>query len=174
MSSAETVCLKTVRLTFFKDYILVTAYSQGSGFKTTYQFSMSQGGTHLDWQLASVTKIFHKFRTIFLPVGSLILGYDGNLIPPEWDNEADPSRWCELFRTFGNLKTLYIDKELVGQISRFLQPDEGESPTDLVPELRELWYAATEDSDSGFFNKFVNARQNAGRPIAVWRAVFHR
>ena len=63
-SPAETVCLKTVRLTFLKDYILVTAFSQDSEFKT-YQFSMSQGGMHLDRQLSSVTNFFHKFKTIY-------------------------------------------------------------------------------------------------------------
>jgi hypothetical protein len=87
----------------------------------------------------------HTLRTIFSLVEHLILRCDGHLIPSEWNNEADPTQWRERFRAFGNLKVIYMDYGLVGQLSRFLQPDEGESPTDLLPELRELWYSTTDD-----------------------------
>lgn len=171
MSSAETVWLKTVRLAFLKDHLLVDAYSHDREFGT-YGFSMSQGGRHLDWQLASVTKFIHTLRAVFSPVEHLILRYDGHLLPSD---EVDPAHWRELFRVFGNLKTLYVDHGLVGQLSRFLRPDEGESsPTDLFPELRELWYSTTDDSDSEFFAEFVHARRNAGRPVAVFQAVVIR
>jgi hypothetical protein len=173
MSSAETVWLKTVRLTFFKDYLQVDAYSHDGDLRT-YRFSMSQGGRHLDWQLASVTKFFHTLRTVFSPVENLILRYDGHLpvIPLEWNNEAGPTQWRELFRAFSDLKALYMDYGLVGQLSRFLQPDEGEPPTALLPKLREIWYSTTDDSDdAAFFTEFVHARQNAGRPVTVFQAV---
>ncbi|KAF8490534.1 hypothetical protein F5888DRAFT_1100614 [Russula emetica] len=173
ISNAETVWLKTVRVTFLKDYLRVDAYSHDREFNT-YRVSMSQGGRHLDWQLASVTKFFRTLGTVFSPVESLILRYDEHLIPSEWINEADPTQWRELFRTFDNLKALYMDYGLVRQLSRFLQPDEGESPTDLLLELRELWYSTTDDSDDAFFTEFVYARQNAGRPVAVFQAVIHR
>jgi len=175
MSSAEIVCLRTVRLTFLKDYLRVDAYSHDKEFRM-YRFSMSQGGRHLDWQLASITKFFHMLRTVFSPVEHLILRYDGDLIPSESNNEADPTQWRELFRAFGNLTALYVDYALVGQLSRFLQqPDEGESPTELLPELRELWYSTTDGPDDAFlfFAEFVHARQNAGRPVTVFEAVIH-
>jgi hypothetical protein len=135
---------------------------------------MSQGDRHLDRQLASVTKFFHTLRTIFSPAEHLVLRYDGHLIPSEWNDEADPTQWRELFRAFGGLKALYMDHGLVGQLSRFLQPDEGESPTDLLPELREIWYSTTDDSDDAIFAEFVYARQNAGRPVTVFQVVIHR
>jgi hypothetical protein len=172
MSSAETVWLKTVRLAFLKDYLLVDAHSHDREFRT-YRFSMSQGGKHLDWQLASVTKFIHTLRTVFSPVEHLVLRYDRNLIPPD---EVDPAQWRELFRVFGNLKTLFVDHGLVGQLSRFLRLDEGESPpTDLFPELRELWYSTTtDDSDGEEFAEFAHARRNAGRPVSVFQAVLVR
>ena len=187
MSSVGAFPLKSVRLVFFKDYLRVDAYSHDSEFKT-YHFSMSQGGRHLDRQLASVTKFFHTLGAVFSVVESLILRCDRPpLIPSEseWNREADPTQWRELFRAFGHLKALYMDYVLVGQLSRFLQPeppgDEGESPatTDLLlPELRELWYSTLGDpeSDDGgasesFFAEFALARRNAGRPVNVFQAV---
>jgi hypothetical protein len=182
MSSAEISRLKTVRLIFFKDYLLVDAYSHDSEFRT-YRVSMSQGGRHLDRQLASVTKFFHTLGAVFSVVENLILKCDGPPLTPssEWNNEADPTQWRELFRVFGKLKALYVDHGLVGQLSRFLQPelpnDEGESPTDLLlPELRELWYSTIDDpesnnGDTSFFAEFAYARRNAGRPVNVFQAV---
>jgi hypothetical protein len=113
-------------------------------------------------------------RTVFSPVENLILRYDGHLIRSELNNEVEPTQWRDLFRTFGNVKSLYTDHRLVGQLSRFLHPDEGESPTDLLPELRELWYSTTDESDNQFFVDFVHARRNAGRPVAVFQAVINR
>jgi hypothetical protein len=171
--SAETIWLETVRLTFLKDYLQVDAYTHDRDVRK-YRFSMSQGGRHLDWQLASVTKFIHTFRTVFSPVEHLILRYDGpHLTPSEWNDEAVPTQWRELFRMLGNLKALYMDQALVEQLSRVLQPDEGESPTDLLPELRELGYTTTDDSDNTSFAEFVHARQNAGRPVAVVQAVIN-
>jgi hypothetical protein len=96
------------------------------------------------------------------------------LIPSDWNDEDDPTQWRELFRVFGDLTALYMDYGLVGQRSRFLRPDEGESPTDLLPELREIWYSTTDDSDdAAFFAEFVYACQNAGRPVTVFQGVIN-
>jgi hypothetical protein len=72
-----------------------------------------------------------------------------------------------ILRDFGSLKALYMDYGLVGQLSRFQQLDEGGSPTDLLPELRELWYwhSTTDDSDDAFFAEFVHARRPQAAPL---------
>jgi hypothetical protein len=95
-----------------------------------------------------------------LSVQHLILRYDGHLVPPEWNNEVDPTQWRELFRAFGK-KALYMDYGLVGQHSRFLQPqpDEGES------HLRICYPGC--GRDDAFFAEFVYARQNAGCSVTV-------
>jgi hypothetical protein len=168
MSSAETVWLKTVQLSFLKDHFRVDAHSHFRDFGM-YRFGMSQGGRNLDWQLASVTKFIHTLRTVFSPVEHLVLTYDGHLTHSEWNNEADPTPWRELFRMFRNTKALYMDQAFVRPLSRFLLPDGGGSPTDLFPELRELWYSTTDDSNGGFFAEFAYARRNAGRPVTIMR-----
>jgi hypothetical protein len=186
MSSAETVGLRTVRVTFLEDCLLVNAYSHYSNFKT-YRFCMSQGGSHLDRQLASVTKFFHTFTEVFSPVETLLLRHNGLPLTPsesERNNEADRTQWHELFRAFGKLKSLFMDHGLVGHLSRVLQPDEhelqGESPTTdlLLPELRELGYSVIlehsqlddRNRNHTFFAEFASARRNAGRPVQVIEA----
>ena len=182
MSSAGTPRLKAVRIIFFKDHLLVDAYSHDSEFRT-YRLSMSQGGRLLDQQLASVTKFFRTLGVIFTVVESLILRCDRPpLIPSSgWNDEADPTQWRELFRVFGKLKAIYMDHGLVGQLSRFLQAelpnDEGGTPTDLLlPELQQLWYSTiddpeSDDSDAPFFAEFAFARRNTGRPVYVFQTV---
>jgi len=178
--SAETARLKLVRLTFLKDHLRVDAFSHDRDFRT-YHFGMSQGGKHFDWQLASVTKFFRTLRAVFSPVEHLILKCDGHLIRSESEsnNEADLTQWRELFRVFSNLKSLYMGYGFVGQLSQVLQPDpddEGESHTaDLLPELRDLWYAITDDPESvePVFAEFAYARRNAGRPVNVFQAAIY-
>jgi hypothetical protein len=62
--------------------------------------------------------------------------------------------WHEIFKPFGSVKTLRVGGQLVGQLSRALQPGEGGLPTELLPKLQELSYPSI---------PFVDARQKAGR-----------
>ena len=181
MNSPEPVPLKTVRITFFKDYLRVDGNSYDSKF-SAYRFHMSQGGRHLDRQLASATKFVHTLGAVFSPVEHLILKYDG---PPlitsvsVWHNETGLTKWRDLLGVFGNLKALYVDYVFVGQLSRFLQSEglEGEPPTTdsdmLLPDLRDLWYSVRDTSeldDHSLFTKFTHARRSAGRPVKLFQA----
>jgi len=51
---------------------------------------------------------------------------------------------------------------LVGQLSRSLQPGEGELNGDLLPELQELLYL---DASHNAFSEFIDVRRKAGRPV---------
>jgi hypothetical protein len=87
-------------------------------------------------------------------------------ISSEWNNEADRTQWRSLLGSFGNVKILSVNHRLVEQLSRALQPGEGESPTELLPELQELSYLTEAASDNPF-TEFIDARQKAGRPVTV-------
>jgi hypothetical protein len=111
-------------------------------------------------------------------VEALTLEYNRHFIPSEWNNEADRTYWRELLGSFNNVKTLIIDGNLVGQLSRALQPGEGESPTDMLPELQELRELRESDKPDELphpaigtsqiaFAPFINARQKAGHPVAM-------
>ena len=151
-------------LDFYEDYLRMSAYPREGA--RVYTLAIALDGSHLDWQVASPAQFFHAIETVFLAVEHLTLQYDRRPISSERDDEADRIQWRELFRTFRVVKELSVEMELVGQISRFLQSDEGESPTELLPELQELSYYST-DASNDSFAPFIEAREKAGRPVNV-------
>jgi hypothetical protein len=134
---------------------------------------MALGSSHLDLQVTHTAQVFHMLRAVFSPAEHLILKYHRRpILSTGWNNEANRAQWHELLRMFDNVKTLSINYGIVGQLSRSLQPDEGESPTDLLPELQKLIYPALEPSDDAFA-PFVEARRKVGRLITVIRVGNH-
>jgi hypothetical protein len=127
---------------------------------------MELGGKHLDWQVVSAAQVFSELKTVFSAVEDLTLEYgDRRNISSEWNRQADRTHWRELLGSFDKVKTLLVEDELVEQASRALQPSEGESPTELLPELQELSYSRKGPSSA--FALFIDARQKAGLPVTV-------
>ena len=164
MSTAQNLRFKTVTFTFFEEWLQVAAYPH-EGVKLV-TLHMELGGRHLDWQVISAAHVFQALKTIFTAVEHLDIEYGRHNISSEWNNEADSIHWREFIGSFGHVKTLFVDGELVGQLSRALQPGEEESPTGLLPELQELSYSARGTSPDAF-TPFIDARQKAGRPVTV-------
>ena len=180
MSTARNLLFKTATFKFSEECLVVKAYPHKE--TRMYTLYMELGGRHLDWQVVSASQVFHTLRTVCSAIEHLFLKYDrhfqGHRIPLEWNNEADRTYWRELLGSFNNVKTLVIDGNLVGQLSRALQPGEGESPTDLLPELQELRELRESDKPDKLsypaigtsqiaFAPFINARQKAGRPVTM-------
>jgi hypothetical protein len=63
------------------------------------------------------------------------------------------------------VKTFFVDGNHIQELSHALQPSEGESPTELLPELQELPYSTVFGHHA--FIPFIDARQKAGRPITM-------
>jgi hypothetical protein len=66
------------------------------------------------------------------------------------------------------VKTLRVPNALIRDFCHTLQSDEGEASEDVLPELKELEYAPTDEVDDAFA-AFVVARRDAGRPITLIR-----
>jgi hypothetical protein len=176
MSTAGNLRLKTATLTFHKNHFELMMYPHEGA--RMYTLAMFLGGRHLDWQVASAAQVFFTLGTVLSTVEHLTLEYGRYHISSEWNNEADRTQWRELFGSFGNVKILHLralhmktphveDHELVKQLSRALQPGaEGESPTELLPDLQELSYFASGALHNAF-SLFIDARQKAGRPVNV-------
>src|SRR6266478_2538322 len=164
LSSTGSLRFNTVKLWFLDGDLGMLGYSHKEA--RLFNFEMMLGGRHLDWQVACTAQVFHTLKTKFSVVEHLTLEYSRYYISSEWNNEADRTQWREFLGSFGKVKTLRIDKALVEQLSRSLQPDEGESPAELLPELQELSCSLFESSLDPF-TPFVNARQKAGRPVTV-------
>ena len=121
---------------------------------------MQLGGRHLDWQVVSAAQVCQALKTVFSAVENLTLKYSRHYI--------SSVKLIVHIRSFGKVKTLRADYGLVEQISRALQPGEGESPTELFPELQELLYSSKGSSHDAF-TLFIDARQKAGHPVTVLR-----
>lgn len=125
-------------------------------------------GTHwdLEWQLTVAAQISDQLREILSNVVYLTFKYAKDVLSHSPDNETDRTWWREILGSFSNVKILRVPNALVKVLSHTLQPDEGESSEDLLPELKELEYATTDEVDDTFA-AFIVARQNSGRPVTV-------
>jgi len=135
-----------------------------------YSFYTGIACRHADWQVSFAAQIFCTLRTLFSTVEHITLAF---LTYPESPdaNETDRTQWRELLRSFSNVKILRVGADFHGQISRSLQVDDGESPLELLPELKELHYPVYPRfyGDGNAFEAFIDARQNAGRPVTLVR-----
>ena len=124
---------------------------------------------HLDWQVSSATQISNSLSQMLSAVEYLVLQHEVHSQSSEEHNEVDRTEWRNLLRPYTNVKTLRIEKELVKDLSRCLELEDGELPLELLPELQELIYFGNSDTVDPF-TSFVDARRDAGRPVTL----FHR
>ena len=120
---------------------------------------------HLDWQASFVAQIVTSLASISSSVEHLTLRHEVHGRSSEEHNEVDRTEWHNLLRSFSNVKTLRADDGLVKELSRCLRLDDEEPPVELLPELQELTYSGGDIGDA--FKSFIDARQNAGRPVAL-------
>ena len=164
-NNAEIPRLETVTLTFRDNILRVYACTPIYGL-ASYTLDMGLGGRRADYQVARAAQVFHMLRAVFPVVEHLNLDCEMCSTSSDQNDEADRTQWRELFRTFGNVKALYTHDRLIEQVYRSLQPGEGESLMDLLPELKEVLYSVSETSENAIA-PFIEARQKAGRPVTV-------
>jgi hypothetical protein len=163
VSTAENLRHNTITLAFHSQCVDVMAYPHEGA--RMYTLSLSLNARSLDWQLSSTIQVSHSLRTVFSAVEHLSLKYDGPTAS-SWGTELDHTRWRELLGLFINVKTLFVDDRLVGQLSPVVHPGTGESPMELLPELQELSCPVMPTSVNAF-TSFIDARQKAGRPVTM-------
>jgi len=165
LNTAENLRFSSATLIFREEWFSVIVYPNKEA--RMYALCIEVFCLHLDWQVASTAQIFSVLRSAFSAVENLTLEYRWYGVS-EWRNEADRTQWRDLLRSFSNVKTLRLDFELVDQLSRSLQLEDGESAMELLPELKELSYSDRRKFDSAF-TSFIDARQIAGHPLTVAR-----
>jgi hypothetical protein len=167
LSTTESLRFAGAKLTFYEEFVSVVGYSCGA---VGEQFSCLyfDCGT-FDRQVASTAQIFNSLGTLFSGVEDLTLEYARDSMSLEWHIEADQTHpWCVLLRSFGNVKALFVDDGPTGEISRCLLSDDGGSPMDRLPVLKELSYSTRDGLDSAF-TAFADARKKAGNPVVLVR-----
>lgn len=164
ISATKKIVFSSAKFMFSDEGVAVKGYPYEGA--RTHTFFMHVGCRPLDWQVSSTAQIFDALRPLCSAVMYLVLGYKERNPLLKWHNEADRAQWRDLLRSFSNVKTLRVHNGLVRDLSRSLQSDDGESPLELLPELKELVYSAGSDATDAF-TAFIDARQIAGRPVAL-------
>ena len=120
---------------------------------------------HLDWQVSSITQILNDLRPMLSSVADLTLDYRQHTLSSEFHNEVDPTLWCEFLGSFRNVETIRVHQGLVGDVSRSVRID-GESPLELLPELKEL-VCPTRSVDDKTFAPFIHGREVSGQSVKL-------
>ena len=166
VNTSENLRFESVKFKFCDSAVYVKAYPV-EGIKE-YTFAITVDCWHLDWQVSSAAQISNSLTQIFSAVEHLILVHEVHSESSDEHNEIDRTEWRKLLKPFSNVKTLRIDDGLVEDLSRCLQSEDGEPPLELLPELQELTYSGSGDTDDAF-TSFMVTRSNAGRRIALAR-----
>jgi hypothetical protein len=120
---------------------------------------------HRNLQVSFVGQIFKSLSQNLSTVEQLSLKREASF-EEHGGPEVNPTKWRKLLRSFRYVKTLSVDNPFVEALSRCLESDNGEQPLGLLPELQELRYSGSDDT-GGAFTSFIDARQNAGRPVTL-------
>jgi len=125
-----------------------------------------------DRQVSSMVQILNALSPMFSAVEAVRVALRYPLWPEELDDiVVDPTQWCELLRLFGPVNTLQLEgdevNQLVAELSRSLRVNDGESPMELLPDLKNLIYSGRVSGDP--FKAFIDARKKAGHPVTLVR-----
>ena len=118
--------------------------------------------------VSNVAHILNTLSPLFSSVVDPTLDYKDYRLSLQLQNDGEPTDWRVLLRSFNNVKTLFIANSVtvVEKLRRSLQLGDGESPDDLLPELKELAYSPR-SNNADAFSGFIDARQNAGHPVTL-------
>jgi hypothetical protein len=165
MEKAENLRFDRAKFNFYSEQVCVEVNPPEINMPVD-AFSINIDCWHLDWQVSSVAQIFHALSQIFSAVEHLTLAHEVHSWSAEAHNEVERTEWRKLLRSFSNVKTLRVHRGLVRELSRCLRLEDGEHPLELLPELQELTYSGSGNANDAF-TSFVDARQNAGRPVTL-------
>jgi len=166
MNATENLRLSRAQFSFSDDQVSVEVFSNDTKI---HALSIDVDCCHLDWQVSSAAQIFNALSQKFSAVEHLTFKDRASRRSSEEHIEADRAELRKLLGSFGNVKTLRIPSgRLVGEFSRCLRLDDGESPLELLPKLQELTFPEIDDVN-GAFTQFIDARENAGRPVTLTR-----
>jgi hypothetical protein len=165
MNTTENIRFDNAAIVFNDEDIGVLMFFPGAD---THAFVVWVNCWHLDWQVSSVAQISNALSQVFSAVEHLTLEHEVHSQSSEEHNDVDGVEWRKLLRSFSNVKTLRIEDGLVEELSRCLRSEDGEFPLELLPELQELTYSRSGDAGDAF-TPFIDARQNAGRPVTLVR-----
>ena len=166
VNTRENLTFKSAKFVFTEKEVVVGVSPHEEA--EMYALAIVVNSSHLDWQVSSAAQISNSLSPTFSAVDNLTLEHRVHTHSSEEHNEADPTQWRKLLRSFRSVKTLRISQGLVKELSRCLELDDGELPLELLPELQELTYFGSGNTGDAF-SSFIDAHQDAGRSITLIR-----
>ena len=168
MDTTENVRFDSATIVFGDKIVCMWMYIRETDL---YAFGVTVDCWHLDWQVSSLAQICDALGHVLSVVEHLTLRHEVHGQSSEEHNEVDRSEWRKLLRSLGNVKTLRVEDGLVEELSHSLRLEDEELSLELLPELQELTYSESGTAvDAGnAFTSFIDARQNAGRPVTLVR-----
>jgi hypothetical protein len=168
INGIENLSFESAKFEFSSDQVYVEVYPRGR--TELYALSIAVGSWHHDWQVFSAAQISNRLGQMFSAVEHLTLEHEVHTRSSKEHDEVDRIEWHYFLRSFRNVKTLRVDDGqhgLVEELSRCLQPGDGELPFELLPELQELKYSGSGNNNiEEVFTSFIDIRQNI-RPITL-------
>ena len=163
INATENLGYDSVVFRFFEDYVSVAIYPRGAD---VYALGILLDCLHLAQQVSFMIQISSSLSRMFSTVEHLTFQHKEHIQSSEEHNQVDRTEWRRLLGPFINVRNLGIDNGLVEDLSRCLKLEDGELLSELLPELQELSYSRSGDTGDAF-TSYINARRNAGRPVAL-------
>jgi len=163
MSTSDDLRLRSAVLSFDTGGAQLSVYPSEKARLSAFEMHIEGRPGH---KVSNAAQILNALGPAFSSVVCLTLDYKDNRGLPELQNEAEPTDWRLLLRSFNSVKILFVAKGVVKKLSRSLQLDDGDLPNDLLPELKEIMYSPS-NKNADAFNGFIDARQNAGHPVTL-------
>ena len=115
----------------------------------------------LDWQISQITHVLGwispilsdmvHFAIIFMPFNSEA-------------HTIDDIEWLQLLHLFSSLQTLFVSRDIAGDVSRALEEIAGAMVTEVLPALDLL---CLQDQPVSSVDKFIAIRRDLGHPVTV-------
>ena len=163
MDTSETLRISAVLLAFDGHFTELLAFKLAGGQKS-HSFRVLIWCRHLDWKVSTAAQILDTLQPILTVVEKLTLSHEEHNASSEWLNEVDRTQWRQFLRPFSNLKTLYVQNQLVGILAHSLQTEDGDPPLELLPNLKEVGYSGGRVAPKAL-TSFIDERQVAGHPV---------
>ncbi|KAI0298251.1 hypothetical protein BC826DRAFT_1184419 [Russula brevipes] len=124
----------------------------------------------IDWQLDSMTRLCGQLSPFFSSIERFDLVWDGISAESEGKDDMESTQFLEIFQSFPAIRSLHVSKTLVPFISRALQELIGESATEVLPNLHDLFLEGfiRFGSIQEDIQPFIEARRLSGQPVAVY------
>ena len=130
-------------------------------------FSLTVNCREFDWQIDSAAQVCGVLMPALSVIDDLTLDLDQHMTPSE-GHAVGSVVWRELLLPFIGVKKLRIGHNALSyKLSCSLDPDDPGLIPELLPDLRELEVHLEARQANEAFSAFVNARQQADRPVRL-------